>query len=95
MEENWHKLIGKRILLKKKAYTISTGITEIMVLETSKSGRYVKFKYPSGNEAWEEPTDVNFGFTEILDMLDEDLFDFLALLEGIGFTVYNLSEDKK
>lgn len=70
MKENWKELIGKRILLNRKYVS---GITEMTVLEVSKSGKYVKFKRESGACGWEEPEDApNFSYTEILEILDDD-----------------------
>ncbi|MCK4669542.1 hypothetical protein KAT21_05435 [Candidatus Bathyarchaeota archaeon] len=71
MKENWNELLGKRILLRKKHLT-TTSITEATVVEISKSGKYVKFKWVSGTESWETPEDeYSFSYDKILEVLDK------------------------
>lgn len=75
MKENWEKLIGKKILLKKRTPTWhisddSTNIVETTVLDVS--GKYVNFKWQSGIETWEIPEDAQiFNYTEILKVLND------------------------
>ena len=78
MKENWNELLGKRILLRKK-YLTATSITEATVVETSESGKCVKFKWQSGAESWEVPEDgYSFGYDKILEVLGEVIF----IIEG-------------
>ena len=69
MKENWKELIDKRILLRKKRKTILGIAEEVIVLQVSKGGEYVRFKWhPSGLITWEKPNSYSFQYNKLLDV---------------------------
>ena len=49
-EVNWHDLIGKRALVRRKPYF---EVIEVKILEISPSGEYIKLEYLTGHKSWE------------------------------------------
>lgn len=50
-EVNWAEYVGQRCIIVKNEYGESA--VEVLVVEVSPSGRWVKFWFPSGIECWE------------------------------------------
>jgi len=68
---DWKKYVGKRVLVRQGwvRFARDLGPTEVEVLEVSRSGEYVKFKYPNtGHTSWVKAGDVEF--VECLDEVE-------------------------
>jgi len=42
---DWRKLVGHRVLVKERSYFLSDNIIEVVVVEVSPSGKYVKLRF--------------------------------------------------
>ena len=43
--DDWRKLVGHRVLVKERDYFVSDNIFEVVVVEVSPSGKYVKLRF--------------------------------------------------
>lgn len=84
--------VGTKCLIKEATYRAS--IEEVTIVEWSESGKYVKLKYPSGSETWNQYI-VNDGeIVEILpqksELKDNNYSGIVACLT-CGKTIYPCS----
>ena len=76
---DWKKYVGKRVLVRKgwERFARDLGPTEVEVLEVSRSGEYVKFKYPNtGHTSWVKAGDVEF--VECLDEVEAVRMEYVS-----------------
>jgi len=50
---NWTNAIGRRVLIYEN-YGDQSKVTEVTVIEISPSGDFVKLKWPTGFQCWDE-----------------------------------------
>lgn len=51
---NFEDVVGKRVLVRVGFGRYTGEVNEVVVVEVSPSGKYVKLRFPSGYEAWKE-----------------------------------------
>ena len=52
---DWKSLVGKRVLIRP---FLCTHVFEAKVIEMSPSGRFIKLRYCSGRESWENTESI-------------------------------------
>lgn len=50
--KEWEKLIGKRMLVDRRGVHWLRSPVEVILLEVSPSGKYLKFIFPNGVSSW-------------------------------------------